>query len=136
MNFLNKRVLKTQNNGFYEIRTELVDGSQFGCEDLETESAYSTKDGGYIGDAKEAKRLNKKYGIEIFEKASSENNVVSVGFAPKEQKWYGWSHRAIAGFGINDEAFECFPEGNKKGKKIKTLEQAKEAAKKFAESVS
>ena len=26
-----------------------------------------------------------------------------VGFSPKEQKWYGWSHRAIYGFGIGSE---------------------------------
>lgn len=26
-----------------------------------------------------------------------------IGFNPTEQKWYGWSHRAIAGFGIGSE---------------------------------
>jgi len=26
-----------------------------------------------------------------------------IGFSEKEQKWYGWSHRAIYGFGIGDE---------------------------------
>lgn len=25
-----------------------------------------------------------------------------IGFNPKEQKWYGWSHRGIFGFGIGD----------------------------------
>ncbi|WP_138438568.1 hypothetical protein [Marinobacter alexandrii] len=25
---------------------------------------------------------------------------ITIGFNPKEQKWYGWSHRAIFGFGI------------------------------------
>ncbi|HCP19602.1 hypothetical protein [Spongiibacter sp.] len=25
---------------------------------------------------------------------------ISIGFNPVEQKWYGWSHRAIYGFGI------------------------------------
>ena len=27
---------------------------------------------------------------------------VGLGFSEKEQKWYGWSHRAIHGFGIGD----------------------------------
>jgi len=27
----------------------------------------------------------------------------SIGFSKANQKWYGWSHRAIAGFGIGDE---------------------------------
>lgn len=59
-----------------------------------------------------------------------------IGFSEKEQKWYGWSHRAIHGFGIGDKYKECYPTGTKIGKTIKTLEQAKEAAEKFAESVS
>lgn len=27
----------------------------------------------------------------------------SLGFNPKEQKWYGWSHRAVFGFGIGSK---------------------------------
>jgi len=30
----------------------------------------------------------------------------SIGFNEKEQKWYGWSHRAVASFGIGDKIFE------------------------------
>jgi len=29
-----------------------------------------------------------------------ENKVACIGFNPRQQKWYGWSHRAIYGFGI------------------------------------
>jgi len=29
-----------------------------------------------------------------------------IGFSEPNQKWYGWSHRAIAGFGIGDECKE------------------------------
>jgi len=37
----------------------------------------------------------------ITEKVQSSNGQVScVGFNPEEQKWYGWSHRAVYGFGI------------------------------------
>lgn len=28
---------------------------------------------------------------------------VNIGFNPKENKWYGWSHRALYGFGIGSE---------------------------------
>ncbi len=28
---------------------------------------------------------------------------ICIGFNPNEQKWYGWSHRAIFGFGVGDE---------------------------------
>lgn len=59
-----------------------------------------------------------------------------LGFSEKEQKWYGWSHRAYHGFGIGDKPKEIYPTGTKTGKVIKTLEQAKEAAKRFSESVS
>lgn len=39
----------------------------------------------------------------ITEQIQSHNNdgsVASLGFNPVEQKWYGWSHRAVFGFGI------------------------------------
>ena len=26
-----------------------------------------------------------------------------LGFSEKEQKWYGWSHRAICGFGVGSK---------------------------------
>ncbi len=26
-----------------------------------------------------------------------------IGYNPKENKWYGWSHRAIYGFGIGSQ---------------------------------
>ena len=28
---------------------------------------------------------------------------IGIGFNPAEQKWYGWSHRAIFGFGVGSE---------------------------------
>lgn len=52
-------------------------------------------------------------------------------------KWYGWSHRAIASFGIGDKITE--KTSGFQGKKpftIKTDERAREVAKIFARSVS
>lgn len=31
------------------------------------------------------------------------NRAVNIGFNPEEQKWYGWSHRAVYGFGIGSK---------------------------------
>ena len=28
---------------------------------------------------------------------------INIGFNPEQQKWYGWSHRAIFGFGVGSE---------------------------------
>lgn len=40
-----------------------------------------------------------------YNKRPGEENqgIVSLGFNPKEQKWYGWSHRALYGFGIGSK---------------------------------
>lgn len=65
----------------------------------------------------------------------------AIGFSRKEQKWYGWSHRAIHGFGVGDKCKngECgVGEGYnfKPGDKLKTLEDCKIRARDFARSVS
>ncbi len=67
-------------------------------------SAY-TPNGDYIGTSKWAHYLISKHGIKP-EKANPTHNVCSIGFCEKEQKWYGWSHRAIFGFGIGSEVKE------------------------------
>lgn len=60
----------------------------------------------------------------------------SIGFSEKEQKWYGWSHRAIYGFGIGSKVKkgDCGYKG--KEKTAKTLDDAKQMAKDFAKAVS
>lgn len=64
------------------------------------QSVYNLN-GDYIGDKKTAHRLCVKYGIKP-EKASLDHNVCSIGFSEKDQKWFGWSHRALFGFKIGD----------------------------------
>ena len=63
-------------------------------------TAY-TPDGHYIGDPRRAHFLIVKRGIKP-ELADPTHKVCSIGFCEREQKWYGWSHRAIFGFGIGD----------------------------------
>lgn len=78
----------------FEERTELLD-----CGDRQVpHTTYYAKDGGYIGVKDWADRLE-AMGI-VPERRTPDSNVCSIGFCEREQKWYGWSHRAIYGFGI------------------------------------
>ena len=139
----------------YEVREEKV-LTHF--EDMPSDhtvtmkSAY-TSTGDYIGTSKMAHLLCKKKGIKP-EKTNSNHNVCSIGFCETEQKWFGWSHRAIYGFGIGnivkkgdctnssgwtDEYLVEHPEEDLRlpvGFEAKTLEDAKKMAIAFAESVS
>ena len=116
------------------------------------EVAY-TPSGKYIGTPTIAALLCNKRGIAP-ETTTPEEKVCSIGFSARDQKWYGWSHRAIYGFIIGDVAAEgdCVcssgwtdeylaehPEDDLSlpvGFEAKTLDDAKRIATAFAESVS
>ena len=96
-----KQVLSRRNyKAGYVIVKGIMDGNEFGCEDYEMAHA-ETPSGDYLGGPEWGYRLCKKYGIKP-EKSNPEYSICSIGFCEKEQKWYGWSHRAIYGFGIGD----------------------------------
>ncbi len=136
----------------YVIRHELINGKPYGCEDFEMKSAY-TPDGLYLGDSKMAYRLCNTRGIKP-ELNLEDHKTCSIGFCEREQKWYGWSHRAIYGFGIGDvvkegdcaassglvdEWIRDHPEDDLSmpiGFVAKTLGDAKRIAVAFADSVS
>lgn len=140
----------------YEIRTEEFTGEDNPGmpegEELVMKSAY-TPSGDYIGSPIDAYRLCKKRGIQP-EKRTPTSNVCSIGYNEDEQKWYGWSHRALFGFGIGDtvkegdctatsgwtdEYLEQHPEADTSlpvGFTANTLDDAKKMAMAFAESVS
>ena len=40
------------------------------------------------------------------ELANKTHNVCSVGKSAVDGKWYGWSHRAMVGFGVGDKIFQ------------------------------
>ena len=68
-------------------------------------SYYSKIDGAYFtreGMEKERFKFFLKRGIiEQLQNGQNEKGAtVNIGFNPEEQKWYGWSHRAIHGFGV------------------------------------
>ena len=109
--------------------------------------------GDFIGMSKFAHRLCKLRGIAP-EKSKPEHSVCSIGFSEQEQKWYGWSHRAIFGFGIGhvveegsctaesgwtDEWLKDHPEDDTRvpvGFEAKNLDDCRRLAVAFAESVS
>ena len=111
------------------------------------------KDGKYIGTLKDFEMYVEKYGLSQIQ-TYNDNKVCSIGFNEKEQKWYGWSHRAIFGFGIGsiveagsccassgwtDEYLQEHPDENLSlpvGFKAETLEDAKRMAIAFADSVA
>lgn len=73
---------------------------------------------------------------DFFEEHGIEETKCGVGFSEKEQKWYGWSHRARYGFGIGSKCKKG--DVHYKGKEwtAKTLDDAKKMAEDFAEAVS
>jgi len=105
-------------------------------------------------------RLNESDGLEKFFKKhgikpeKGRAKKPAIGFSEDEQKWYGWSHRAIYGFKIGDVVKKGdltaesgwidgkAPNGRtnpyplKVGFKAKTLEDAKKIAIAFASAVS
>ena len=72
------------------------------------------------------------------ERQSDSSSVNTFGRSRANGKWYGWSHRAIASFGIGDvvKPTTCGFERLKQPFIIKTETKAKEVAKRFARAVS
>lgn len=118
--------------------------SMEGNDSVELDAVYNAH-GVYVGDKETADWLAGK-GI-LPEGHTSESNVCSIGFSDKDQKWYGWSHRALHGFGIGDvakdgdcacETGSCDPRADVSvpvGFEAKTLDDAKRMAIAFADSV-
>lgn len=110
-------------------------------------------DGGYIGTPEVAHSLCNERGI-LPERRTPNSKVCSIGFSARDQKWYGWSHRAIYGFGVGavakegdcvcssgwtDEYLAEHPDEDLSlpvGFEAETLDEAKRMAVAFAESVS
>lgn len=145
----------------YEIRTEWIPEEEGGGADgLIMKSAYTTPEGYYIGSSRWAHRLIVKRGIKPEPRTppcpsanGGKGRTCSIGFCEQEQKWYGWSHRALYGFGIGDMVSEgdCCAESGWTDEYLqehpedtslpvgfiaKTLDDAKKMACAFAAAVS
>jgi len=145
----------------YEVRTIHHPEEDCGVPGgMEMKSAF-TPEGYYIGNSKDAYRLIVKRGIkpEPMKPDRPEANggwgrTCSIGFCERDQKWFGWSHRAIYGFGIGakvkegdcaassgwtDEWLAEYPEDDLSlpvGFVAESLADCKRMAIAFAESVS
>lgn len=131
-------VLNTRNyKAGYIVNTIRLSGEDaYGSDSFEMKEAR-TPSGDYIGNSKDAYHLCKKRGIAP-QKRKPSSSVCSIGFCKAEQKWYGWSHRALFGFGIGSTISkgDCTAEYMRVGFKAKSLTDAKRMAEAFAESVS
>ena len=138
-----------------EIKSEILEEYKIKIEEsqgIKMIFVYN-KDDKYIGTLKDFEMYVDKYGLSQIQ-TYNDNKVCSIGFNEKEQKWYGWSHRAIFGFGIGsvveegsccassgyiDDYIKEHPEKNLSlpvGFKAETLEDAKRMAIAFADSVA
>lgn len=138
-----------------EIKSEILEEYKIKIEEsqgIKMIFVYN-KDDKYIGTLKDFEMYIKEFGLSQIQ-TYNDNKVCSIGFNEKEQKWYGWSHRAIFGFGIGSEVKEdscCASSGYVEdyikehpekdlslpvGFKAKTLEDAKRMAIAFADSVA
>lgn len=134
------------------LSTETRDGMSYrrevwsmdGNDAVELDAVYNAH-GVYVGDKETADFLAEKGIMPEPRKATS--SVCSIGFSHKDQKWYGWSHRAMHGFGIGDIARhgDCVcsksldPASDVSvpaGFEAKTINDAKRMAIAFADSVS
>ena len=136
----------------YILQREFIQHGTSECSGIWMTVAYNYN-GDYIGNSSFAHRLCVKRGI-LPELASSKEKTCSIGYCKKKRKWYGWSHRAICGFGIGytakkghlptesgfiDGYLEKHPEEDRRvpvGFKVKSLADAKRVAIAMAESVS
>jgi len=143
INIKNSKIIKER--PLYDVKEEIWNNDIPGVKDQTIVACY-TKSGEYIGDEKTAKYICDKKGI-IPEKRDASHCVCSIGFQPDEQKWYGWSHRAMFGFGIGykvkkgdsmakGQEFSRDSSAVDVGFEAKTLEDCKKLAYAFADSVS
>ena len=77
-------------------------------EDDDGKCYHSKIDGSYIthvGMEEELPKTLLNYGIteQIQNSSNNSNETANIGFNPIENRWYGWSHRALYGFGIGSK---------------------------------
>ena len=157
MKILSEKVLKAG----YRIETVLVDNLPYMGKPMKNYAqmrgrwtiirrAMTNIGGHYIGEASWGHRIFVKRGLDDVQ-PQAEGQTCCVGFDVVKMEWYGWSHRAMVGFGIGDKIFDVDWKPKKStteeemdkikfiergGRTIKTLAQAKKAALAFADYVS
>jgi len=113
-----KRISKKQLYNFLNKNFHVAKTTGIGLEDV-PDSYLSNIDDSYftfVGLEEDIKFLLKRGITEQLQNSHNiKNHTVNIGFNPVEQKWYGWSHRAIYGFGIGSTCKKgdaCFQPSN------------------------
>lgn len=95
-----KRISKQAVQAFFDkvavIKPSTVPGDPANCYYSKIDGSYFT----HVGLEEDYKFLLRSGITEELQSAHDGKGTVSLGFSPEEQKWFGWSHRAIFGFGI------------------------------------
>ena len=87
---------RTYKNRGYRLITKQVES--FG--EIQNMTFYESLNGLYLSANKNLIKYFKDHGITHFETTYEDSIVANIGWSEPEQKWYGWSHRAIYSFGI------------------------------------
>lgn len=108
---------------FFNVVEQVVQGSvpDFTYKEI----SIMSKSGEYAGPSSMIRTFLEKHGVAP-ETSGKESHVCSIGWSEKNHKWYGWSHRAWAGFGIGDKGFQTET-------KITNVKEARASACAFAE---
>lgn len=134
-----ERTIRYKKYGYIH-RREVIDDSEYGGSgELEMINCYDINSGLYVGSNREANLLYRKTNIRDIQLY----NGHYIGFDYKENKWCGWSHRALCGFGIGDKLFDPSLEVSEDSPfiergtiTIETENQAKLAASRFSAFVA
>lgn len=137
-----KRVLSVQQFGWYEVETIEVKDFSGKLGTMTLKSCYEALSGKrlYVGRTEVAVFLEVVTGG-FSELHTTASKVANYGRS-RDGEWFGWSHRAIMSFCIGDTLFDPAHVDNDKPLAssgihiIKTEEEAKLAARRFAEYVS
>ncbi len=103
---MTKKIKETVSKGLQEFINSIAIIGESSIPNDNSKVYYSKIDGAYLTRVGMEEDLNFLLKIGISEQIQSgyeEPTVCSIGFNTTEQKWYGWSHRAIFGFGVGSE---------------------------------
>ena len=97
-------IFEDDSNARYTVQTARFPAGAYGS-DAEWDITYAlNKDGAYIGDVDTAKYICDEMQITPTT-ASADHKVCSIGKSDKDNKWYGWSHRAMYGFKAGSKVY-------------------------------
>ena len=89
---------------FYDVvAQEVQTGSKPG--DTVTMISVLNKQGDYAGAAEDMRKFFDDHGIAP-EMRNEDSSVCCIGWSENEQKYYGWSHRAVRGYAKGDKSFD------------------------------